>query len=159
MFHFQNRHHILLHMNISWQKFLYLWWNYSHHCLTSKTLCLMLAIPCISIVNAKHATLHAILLILFYYLPPPPFSFPPIFIYSLVLCFFVFIAYVILNLISIIFFFCTFHWADLSWPTFHYWLYPVWLCMWQIIKNLEPYQLTTATPILNIPEYELLLWW
>ncbi len=21
--------------------------------------------------------------------------------------------------------------------TFHYWLYPVWLCMWQIIKNLE----------------------
>ncbi len=22
-------------------------------------------------------------------------------------------------------------------PTFHYWLYPVWLCMWQIIKNLE----------------------
>ncbi len=35
------------------------------------------------------------------------------------------------------FFFCTFHWADLSWLTFHYWLYPVWLCMWQIIKNLE----------------------
>ncbi len=33
------------------------------------------------------------------------------------------------------FFFCTFHWADLSWPTFHCWLYPVWLCMWQIIKN------------------------
>ncbi len=32
-------------------------------------------------------------------------------------------------------FFCTVHWADLSWPTFHYWLYPVWLCMWQIIKN------------------------
>ncbi len=22
--------------------------------------------------------------------------------------------------------------------TFHYWLYPVWLCMWRIIKNLEP---------------------
>ncbi len=20
---------------------------------------------------------------------------------------------------------------------YHYWLYPVWLCMWQIIKNLE----------------------
>ncbi len=37
-------------------------------------------------------------------------------------------------------FFCTVHWADLSWPTFHYWLYPVWLCMWQIIKNLEPGQ-------------------
>ncbi len=24
-------------------------------------------------------------------------------------------------------------------PTFHYWLYPVWLCMWQINKNLEPW--------------------
>ncbi len=24
-----------------------------------------------------------------------------------------------------------------SFPTFHYWLYPVWLCMWQIIKNLD----------------------
>ncbi len=23
--------------------------------------------------------------------------------------------------------------------TFHYWLYPVWLCMWRIIKNLEPW--------------------
>ncbi len=23
-------------------------------------------------------------------------------------------------------------------PTFHYWLYPVWLCMWRIIQNLEP---------------------
>ncbi len=39
------------------------------------------------------------------------------------------------------FFFCTFHWAELSRPTFHYWLYPVWLCMWQIIKNLEPWTL------------------
>ncbi len=27
--------------------------------------------------------------------------------------------------------------VNLSWPTFHYWLYPEWLCMWQII-NLEP---------------------
>ncbi len=43
-------------------------------------------------------------------------------------------------LLFFFFFFCTFHWADLSWPTFHYWLYPVWLCMWQIIKNLEPSQ-------------------
>ncbi len=24
---------------------------------------------------------------------------------------------------------------------FHYWLYPVWLCMWRIIKNLEPWTL------------------
>ncbi len=37
--------------------------------------------------------------------------------------------------------FCTVHWADLSWPPFHYWLYPVWLCMWQINKNLEPWTL------------------
>ncbi len=41
------------------------------------------------------------------------------------------------------FIFCTVHWADLSWPTFHYWLYPVWLCMWQINKNLEPWTLRT----------------
>ncbi len=51
----------------------------------------------------------------------------PIFIY-LLLCY----------VSSFILFFCTVHWADPSWPTFHYWLYPVWLCMWQIIKNLEP---------------------
>ncbi len=44
-------------------------------------------------------------------------------------------------LLCFILFFCTFHWADLSWLTFHYLLYPVWLCMWQIIKNLEPWTL------------------
>ncbi len=78
----------------------------------------------------------------------PPFSFPPIFIYIfscvMFLCFYCLCYfYFILYLISIIFLFifCTFHWADLSWPTFHYWLYPVWLCMWQIIKNLEPWTL------------------
>ncbi len=67
------------------------------------------------------------------------FSFSPIYIYiySLVLCF------IVLLLMLFLFdyyynFLCTFHWADLSWPTFHYWLYPVWLCMWQIIKNPEP---------------------
>ncbi len=49
------------------------------------------------------------------------------------LCYFYFLFYY-----YYFFFFCTFHWADLSRPTFHYWLYPVWLCMWQIIKNLEP---------------------
>ncbi len=47
------------------------------------------------------------------------------------------IIYILLCYVSFfILFFCTVHWADLSWPTFHYWLYPVWLCMWQIIKNL-----------------------
>ncbi len=41
-------------------------------------------------------------------------------------------------------FFCTVHWADLSWPPFHYWLYPVWLCMWQINENLEPWTLRSG---------------
>ncbi len=49
--------------------------------------------------------------------------------------------YVIFILLLCFLFFCTFHWADLSWLTFHYLLYPVWLCMWQIIKNLEPWTL------------------
>ncbi len=33
-------------------------------------------------------------------------------------------------------------WASLTGesPTFHYWLYPVWLCMWQINKNLEVFK-------------------
>ncbi len=63
-----------------------------------------------------------------------------LYIYSLVLCFIVLLLMLFLFciLLLLFFFFCTFHWADLSWPTFHYWLYPVWLCMWQIIKNLEP---------------------
>ncbi len=43
-----------------------------------------------------------------------------------------------LCIIFYFYFFCTVHWADLSWPPFHYWLYPVWLCMWQINENLEP---------------------
>ncbi len=72
-------------------------------------------------------------------------SFSPylyIYIYSLVFCFIVFIAFMLLLCFIFILFFCTFHWADLSWLTFHYLLYPVWLCMWQIIKNLEPWTLT-----------------
>ncbi len=36
------------------------------------------------------------------------------------------------------------HKGELIHPlTFHYLLYPVWLCMWQIIKNLEPWTLYT----------------
>ncbi len=38
------------------------------------------------------------------------------YIYALVLCYF----YIIFFL-----FFCTVHWADLIWFTFHFWLYPV----------------------------------
>ncbi len=44
-----------------------------------------------------------------------------------------------------IIFFCTVHWADLSWLTFHYWLYLVWLRMWRIIQKLEPWTSTWAT--------------
>ncbi len=47
-----------------------------------------------------------------------------------------------LCIIFYFYFFCTVHWADLSWPPFHYWLYPVWLCMWQINENLEPWSWT-----------------
>ncbi len=58
-------------------------------------------------------------------------------------CFIVFIAFMLFLFYYYFNFFCTFHWADLSWLTFHYLLYPVWLCMWQIIKNLEP----SLTPV------------
>ncbi len=77
---------------------------------------------------AHFISLHILLLILFYFFLIFYLTLTYIYIYSLVLCF-----------IFFFFFFCTVHWADLSWPTFHYWLYPVWLCMWQIIKNLEPW--------------------
>ncbi len=77
---------------------------------------------------AHFISLHILLLTLFYFIFFLFFYLilTYIYIYSLVLCFIIF------------YFFCTVHWADLSWPTFHYWLYPVWLCMWRIIKNLEP---------------------
>ncbi len=72
-----------------------------------------------------------------------------IYIYSLVFLFHSFYCfYVIFILLScFIFLSCTFHWADLSWLTFHYLLYPVWLCMWQIIKNLEPWTLIKGSSI------------
>ncbi len=65
-----------------------------------------------------------------------------VYIYTLsCFCFIVFIAFMLFLFYYHVLFFlsCTFHWADLSWLTFHYLLYPVWLCMWQIIKNLEPW--------------------
>ncbi len=65
-----------------------------------------------------------------------------VYIYTLsCFCFIVFIAFMLFLFYYHVLFFlsCTFHWADLSWLTFHYPLYPVWLCMWQIIKNLEPW--------------------
>ncbi len=68
-----------------------------------------------------------------------------IYIYSLVFCFIVFIAF----MLFLFNFFCTFHWADLSWLTFHFLLYPVWLCMWQIIKNLEPWAANAGLYLMN----------
>ncbi len=53
-----------------------------------------------------------------------------------------FYCFYVIFILLLFLFFCTFHWADLSWLTFHYLLYPVWLCMWQIIKNLEPWTLS-----------------
>ncbi len=50
-----------------------------------------------------------------------------LYIYALVLC------YLYLILILYIFF-CTVHWADLTWFTFHFWLYPVEFSMWRINK-------------------------
>ncbi len=91
--------------------------------------------------TAHFISLHILPLILFHYLFLTSFSpYLYIYIYSLVFLFHSFYCfYVIFILLScFIFLSCTFHWADLSWLTFHYLLYPVWLCMWQIIKNLEP---------------------
>ncbi len=101
--------------------------------------------------TAHFISLHILPLILFHYLFLTSFSpYLYIYIYSLVFLFhsFFYCFYVIFILLScFIFLSCTFHWADLSWLTFHYLLYPVWLCMWQIIKNLEPWR--TLTIIIN----------
>ncbi len=94
--------------------------------------------------TAHFISLHILPLTLFHYLFLISFSsYLYIYIYSLVFLFHSFYCfYVIFILLScFIFLSCTFHWADLSWLTFHYLLYPVWLCMWQIIKNLEPWTL------------------
>ncbi len=88
-----------------------------------------------------YVTNKNVLHILFYFIAhsTPYFIFYLFFSYFFILLLPIFI-YILLCYVSFfILFFCTVHWADLSWPTFHYWLYPVWLCMWQIIKNLEPW--------------------
>ncbi len=94
---------------------------------------------------AHFISLH-ILHFLFYYLFP--FSFSPIFIYifSCVMfhCFIAYVIFMFYFIIIIIYFFALSIEQDLSRPTFHYWLYPVWLCMWQIIKNLEPWDRWTV---------------
>ncbi len=50
-------------------------------------------------------------------------TFYPLF-FSYFYFFFIYI-YFLLCYVSFLFIFCTVHWADLSWFTFHYWLYPV----------------------------------
>ncbi len=75
-----------------------------------------------------HILSHCTFYSLFYYLFLFSFLFSPIFIYI----------YILSCYVSLFCFFCIVHWADLSWLTFHYWLYPVWLCTWRIIKNLDP---------------------
>ncbi len=84
---------------------------------------------------AHFISLHILLLILFYFI-----LFYFIYFFLFFILFLPIFIYILLCYVSFfILFFSTVHWADLSWPTFHYWLYPVWLCMWQIIKNLEPW--------------------
>jgi len=96
-----------------------------------------LAHPCLY----EYLLIHSILYCTFYYfilfyLPYLILFFVPIFILFLPIFIYILLCYVSLFYFN---FFCTVHWADLSWLTFHYWLYPVWLCMWRIIKNLEPW--------------------
>ncbi len=49
-------------------------------------------------------------------------------------------------------FFCTVHWADLTWFAFHFWLYTVYCSMWQINKpwtlNLEQWKLTLCSLVI-----------
>ncbi len=101
------------------------------------------------ILNPAHfISLHILLLILFHYLFLISFS-PYLYIYSLVLCFIVFIAFMLFLFYYYFLFFLHFPLSGPSWLTFHYWLYPVWLCMWQIIKNLEPWTLRTYLWVTN----------
>ncbi len=105
-----------------------------------------LAHPCFLLIFIIHSILYCTFyliahLTLFILLSVPFFILTYIYIYILLcyvslfycLSYFYFLFYYYYKKKKI-----TFHWADLSRPTFHYWLYPVWLCMWQIIKNLEP---------------------
>ncbi len=104
---------------------------FAHSSCTSLVILIFIksTVDCI----AHFSSLHILLLILFYCF----------YLLSSFLSYY----YLYLNICSCVMyhllflFFCTVHWADLSWPPFHYWLYPVWLCMWQINENLEPWTL------------------
>ncbi len=55
--------------------------------------------------------------------------------YSLFLFFtYIYICSCVVLLLYNFLLFCTVHWADLIWSTFHFWLYPVSFIMWQIKK-------------------------
>ncbi len=86
-------------------------------------------------INPQYTVLHILSHCTFYSLFYFILLFVPIFILFVPI-----FIYILLCYVSLFYFFCTVHWADLSWLTFHYWLYPVWLCMWRIIKNLEPWR-------------------
>ncbi len=84
-----------------------------HHCC----YVYLLHIPAYSIIllfikSTVYCSAHFILLHILFFL----IFFTYIYVYSLVLCYI----------------FCTVHWADLTWFTFHYWLYSVKLSMWRI---------------------------
>ncbi len=95
------------------------WYNlFAHSSCTSLFILLFIKSTVYCIANL--ILLHILLLIFSYYFY---FIFTYIYIYSLVLCFI----------------FCTVHWADLSWFTFHYWL----SCIIEYVTNkrtlnLEP---------------------
>ncbi len=59
------------------------------------------------LLSPQYTVLHILLFICFYFIYFLLFIFTYIYIYSLVLCYI----------------FCTVHWVDLTWFTFHYWLY------------------------------------
>ncbi len=108
-------------------------------------------------INPQYTVLHIYLIA---HLTPYLFlfSFSPIFIYIYIYILFCYISLLFFVIsIIIIYLFCTFHWADLSWLTFHYWLYPVWLCMWQIIKNLEPWK--APNELFNVQKSYNISWW
>ncbi len=86
---------------------------------------------------AHFMSFHILLLILFY------------FIYFLLIFILFLPIFIILSCVMFHLYFIFLH-CPLSGPvltTFHYRLYPVWLCMWQIIKNLEPLGVNTCGDI------------
>ncbi len=116
------------------------------------TTCLhiLLAHPCLYyyLLSPQYTVLH----ILFYY------TFYSLFFLLIFILFLPIFIYILLCYVS---FFCTVHWADLSWFTFHYWLYPIQLSMWRIKRtlNLEPWRAGVQEPIPEEPQWPLDVLW